>query len=254
MKQARVAGVSELVSPHLDFIDEVIAFNSTELRSLFETAYNARRVTEDKTFGCTAHSELARRIRIVPRFVSSRGFQLEYYKLRRMHTSERAGAVVFYNTSSNSESAGAVGAGAGAGAGEEDSASTMDKSYNIFEQLVAFVMHCASTSSVLSKNAISAVAVAERAGSMCPGAVAVVSSINASKLAKLQLPKSVLPLELRKRSSKRSSKPRRHSMAPTSSGTKAGRARERWDGIRDVVVTPRFHEWEGKSRRASTGS
>ena len=239
MKQARVAGVSELVSPHLDFIDEVIAFNSTELRSLFETAYNAQRVTEDETFGCTAHSELARRIRIVPRFVSSRGFQLEYYKLRRMHTSE---------------SAGAVGAGAGAGAGEEDSASTMDQSYNIFEQLVAFVMHCASTSSVLSKNAISAVAVAERAGSMCPGAVAVVSSINASKLAKLQLPKSVLPLELRKRSSKRSSKPRRHSMAPTSSGTKAGRARERWDGIRDVVVTPRFHEWEGKSRRASTGS
>ena len=239
MKQARVAGVSELVSPHLDFIDEVIAFNSTELRSLFETAYNAQRVTDDETFGCTAHSELARRIRIVPRFVSSRGFQLEYYKLRRMHTSE---------------SAGAVGAGAGAGAGEEDSASTMDQSYNIFEQLVAFVMHCASTSSVLSKNAISAVAVAERAGSMCPGAVAVVSSINASKLAKLQLPKSVLPLELRKRSSKRSSKPRRHSMAPTSSGTKAGRARERWDGIRDVVVTPRFHEWEGKSRRASTGS
>ena len=237
MKQARVAGVSELVSPHLDFIDEVIAFNSTELRSLFETAYNAQRVTEDKTFGCTAHSELARRIRIVPRFVSSRGFQLEYYKLRRMHTSESAGAV-----------------GAGAGAGEEDSASTMDQSYNIFEQLVAFVMHCASTSSVLSKNAISAVAVAERAGSMCPGAVAVVSSINASKLAKLQLPKSVLPLELRKRSSERSSKPRRHSMAPTSSGTKAGRARERWDGIRDVVVTPRFREWEGKSRRASTGS
>ena len=92
-RQRRASVAMEQISPHLDAIDEVIAFNAAALRALFDHSIRGAAMGDVVSFAVLR--EVAQKVKITPRFVSTRALSLEYKKLMHMHGEDAEAYLVF---------------------------------------------------------------------------------------------------------------------------------------------------------------